>query len=298
MLNAFLIAGVIGVGCAAICPAASADATAQNPGTNAANVGSPDDRFIAGYVTAVLEHDFHLSPSTITVNQGLVRVDSKDVGAADRDRIVTALGQIRGVSRVEIVDLLTTPQGAPANQPLAAPNGAGVVTKVEPTHWTLFSPTNVFQPLLADPRWPNFSAAYDIYTSSGPYKLRDVGTVSFGESVSLYQASSESGGQFELGVQAAVFAIFNLDAFSKDLVNADYFVGPILEYRKDDLSGFLRVYHQSSHLGDEFLLDHPGIQRVNLATRRSTPSSPMIFSTRPFGCTVAADTSSIVIHLT
>ena len=89
--------------------------------------------------------------------------------------------------------------------------------------------------------------------------------MSFGESISLYQSPLRNWGQFEVGIQASVYAIFNLNAVSHDLVNADYFVGPIAEYRKDDFSAFLRVFHQSSHLGDEFILDHPGIQRVNLS---------------------------------
>ncbi|MDB5305163.1 MAG: uncharacterized protein JWM97_2712 [Phycisphaerales bacterium] len=225
----------------------------------------PDDRFLAGYVAAVIERDFRLAPAIVSVDRGVVRVIAKDLGAADRQRLLTSLQQIRGVSRVEIVEGQPASNPAPANEVTPNPSGPGVETKAQPRSWTLFSSTSFFQPLVADPRWPNFSAAYDRYLTSGPQKLKDVGSVSFGESLSLFQTAPKPAGQFELGIQAAVFAIFNLNADSKDLINADYFVGPIAEYRNGDFSGFLRVYHQSSHLGDEFLLNHPGIKRVNLS---------------------------------
>src|SRR2546429_8496104 len=71
-------------------------------------------------------------------------------------------------------------------------------------------------------------------------------------------------GWWEVGVQAGVFAVFDLDAFSKDLVNADYLVAFPLSYRYADFSAMLRVFHQSSHLGDEFLL-RTKTNRVNLS---------------------------------
>jgi len=48
--------------------------------------------------------------------------------------------------------------------------------------------------------------------------------------------------------------------------NADYTVGLLTSYRTGPFSGFLRLHHQSSHLGDEFILDSPTpVNRVNLS---------------------------------
>ncbi len=53
---------------------------------------------------------------------------------------------------------------------------------------------------------------------------------------------------------------------SLDLVNADYTVGLLASYRTGRLSGFLRLCHQSSHLGDEFILNsQTPVSRVNLS---------------------------------
>ncbi|MEW5729791.1 MAG: DUF1207 domain-containing protein [Pseudomonadota bacterium] len=119
----------------------------------------------------------------------------------------------------------------------------------------------LFDPLLADPRWPHFSAAWHQY--GGDDALDNVGAVSLGEDFSFYQDAA-AGGRWGIGLQAGVFSIFDLDADSRDLVNADYWVGVPLTWRKGPWQGIARVYHQSSHLGDEFLL-RTRPRRINLS---------------------------------
>ena len=51
-----------------------------------------------------------------------------------------------------------------------------------------------------------------------------------------------------------VYAQFDLNRPSYDLINADYLIGLPLTFRFDRFSGRARLYHQSSHLGDEFVL--------------------------------------------
>jgi len=58
----------------------------------------------------------------------------------------------------------------------------------------------------------------------------------------------------------------NAPSGSLDLVNADYTVGLLASYRTGRLSGFFRLRHQSSHLGDEFILNsQTPVNRVNLS---------------------------------
>ena len=51
-----------------------------------------------------------------------------------------------------------------------------------------------------------------------------------------------------------IHAQFNLDMPSRALVNADYAIGFPVSYRKGPDSLRITLYHQSSHLGDEYLL--------------------------------------------
>jgi hypothetical protein len=121
----------------------------------------------------------------------------------------------------------------------------------------------LFAPLLADPRQPRFSMSYQRYRTTADHF--NAASVAFGEYFPFATGILGRSGSSQIGIQGAVFALFNLDAPSSDLVNADYFIGFPLSYRKGPWSATLKFYHQSSHLGDEFLLGSPGIDRVNLS---------------------------------
>ena len=120
----------------------------------------------------------------------------------------------------------------------------------------------LFKPLIADPRWPQFSAAYQYYIDNRQFD--NVAAVSFGETFTIYRNRLQDM-LWELGLQAGVFSLFNLAAESKDLINADYMAAVVAGFRWKDTSALARIYHQSSHLGDEFLLSNSSVQRVNLS---------------------------------
>jgi hypothetical protein len=125
----------------------------------------------------------------------------------------------------------------------------------------------LFEWLIADPREAIFSVRY-----LNSYAIEDEGfaeehnaaAVSLGEYFGLLQGRSGLG-RWQLGLEAAVFALFALDSPSANLANADYRVGVPLTARSDRWSYRVNLYHQSSHLGDEFLLQHPVVERVNLS---------------------------------
>jgi hypothetical protein len=82
----------------------------------------------------------------------------------------------------------------------------------------------------------------------------------------LYRGNGPFAGQWETGLQAGVFSIFDLDSSSFDLVNADYFVAALGSYGIGGFSGMARIFHQSSHLGDEFLLrELSSLNRLNVS---------------------------------
>lgn len=121
----------------------------------------------------------------------------------------------------------------------------------------------LFAPLIADPRQARFSMSYQRYET--PNETFNAASVAFGAYFGLASGFLGQSGSSQFGIQGAVFALFNLDAPSSDLVNADYWIGFPLSYRRGPRSYLIRVYHQSSHLGDEFILGNPGINRVNLS---------------------------------
>jgi uncharacterized protein DUF1207 len=126
---------------------------------------------------------------------------------------------------------------------------------------------DVFCPLVADPKAVRTFASFlrgEFPTSAEPISVASVG---IGDALPLVRIGGPRAGEgLQLGIEAAVFAQFDLDAISDDLLNADYVVGVPLTYRHGGFSARARFYHQSSHLGDELLL-RPGteIRRENLS---------------------------------
>jgi hypothetical protein len=212
------------------------------------------DAWLEGYAAAVLERQLGITVPSLTVRHGVIQLSTADLGGQERERVVAVLSAIRGVVRVEVLEA-----GAPPPPLAHAPTGPGQILAEWDTG--LFPGGTLFKPLMADPRWPHFSAAYQRYINDR--QLKDVGAVSFGESFTLYR-NKLGPAWWEVGVQAGVFSVFDLDAQSKDLVNADYLFGIPLSARYDDWSAMFRLYHQSSHLGDEFLL-RTRTNRVNFS---------------------------------
>jgi D-alanyl-D-alanine carboxypeptidase len=141
-----------------------------------------------------------------------------------------------------------------------------VIKEAEETVEEHILPTgDVFRPLLADPKQPQFFVSLDRYKSPG--EKYTMGEAGFGETFGIYRLSPRREGEdLQLSVEASLVARFNMETSSHDLVNADYSIGFPLTCRRGDNSLRLRFYHQSSHLGDEFLLmnpDHP--ERINLS---------------------------------
>jgi uncharacterized protein DUF1207 len=213
------------------------------------------DEFIAGYATGILQHEFGITDASVEVREGTVVVTTKSLATIDRGKVVAALEQIPGVSKVEI--RTAAPGGAPSGDEDA-------VQATIPTAGAKWLPHGaLFGPIHADPRWPHFGGAYRQLTQG--LNLSGVFAANFGETFSIYRNKAFFDGEWEFGVQAGVFSIFDVSAKSIDLVNADYRVGFLSSYRNGPLSGFLRIQHQSSHLGDEFLLNNPGVTRINLS---------------------------------
>jgi Protein of unknown function (DUF1207) len=224
-----------------------------------------DDRYIEGYAAAVLQREFALAAPSLRVQQGVITIDAADLASVDQAAVLAQLQRIPGVARVEV-----RPAGAPppAVTPPPAPQPAPPAAqppRLPPDQQIGLLPGGViFKPLIADPRWPHFSAAWQHYF--GDPQFKDAAAVSFGESFAIYRTKLGPT-WWEIGLQAGVFSIFDLNSASFDLVNADYLVGLPLSFRYEDLSMQLRVLHQSSHLGDEFLL-RTRTNRINLSYQK------------------------------
>lgn len=207
-------------------------------GAHAATAAPLNDDEIRGYAAAVLQREFSVEPDAVRVSDGVVFVEA-DLSETQRAKLIDILRSIDGVARVEFRAVDTRAVG-----------------------WTWLPLHSQFKPLLADPRWPHFAGAYQYYYE-GP-DVTNAGSADLGETFALARYSFDGIGTVELALQAGVFALFDLAAPSTDLVNADYLAGLPLTFARGNFSAMARLQHQSSHLGDEFVL-RTQIDRVNLS---------------------------------
>jgi hypothetical protein len=225
----------------------------------------PDDAYIAGYAAALLEHEFHVPSAALQVQNGVIQINTDDLTGVNQQQLVKSLASIPGVTQVELLGKGKVLASAPGERPLLGTpqrNGQTVETGTVAADSTFLPQGYLFEQLSADPRWPHFSVGYQYYISDK--ELGSTGTANFGETFTLYRNRVPFGGLWEFGVQGGVFSFFDLTKESKDLINADYLGGIFASYRYNDFSTTLRVFHQSSHLGDEFLLRNR-VRRVNLS---------------------------------
>ena len=133
-----------------------------------------------------------------------------------------------------------------------------------------FPQDQLFCPLVADPK----EARSFVTLLRGTFpSLEDpsgerttIAAVGLGDSFGLVRRGGPAAGEgLQLDVIGSIFAQFDIGTSSNDLINADYIVGLPLTFRRSGFSTRLRVYHQSSHLGDEYLLRAEDIERENLS---------------------------------
>ena len=230
--------------------------TATAPTADAAGPGERD-AFIRGYAAAVLDRELKVRVEAIVVRNGVITVTAEALDAAERREVVDALSSIDGVTNVRMAsehdDAASTAQDAAEGDQDRRPSAGGQPSRP--------SARRIFDPLLADPRWPHMSTSYQVYNNHDLGK--DIAAVSYGGHLPLIRGRTQRGDEWQFGLQGAVFAAFDLASQSGNLLNADYTVGVTVAGRRDDTSIMTRFFHQSSHIGDEFLLENPGFDREN-----------------------------------
>ena len=224
-----------------------------------APAGGDQDAFLAGYVTAVVEREFDVLPVAVVSRAGSVRIELPDQPSIDHDRVRTVVSAIRAVESVEVVVAQPTVE---EDVPVDPDAPAAEVATAEEKGTELLPRGHLLEPLVADPRWPRFAADYQYYIDDS--ELGNAGAVSLGGEFPLLRWHDVGGGRLQLGLQGGIFALFDLDADSTDLINADYRIGLPLTYERKRISAMLRLFHQSSHLGDEFVL-RDRVERINLS---------------------------------
>ena len=157
-----------------------------------------------------------------------------------------------------------------AAQTIEAPRCGAGVHESEALGAVAFPQDQIFCPTLADPK----EARSFVSLLRGTFRSLDdpsgegttIASVGLGDSFGLVRWGGPAPNEgVQLDVVGSIFAQFDLGASSNDLINADYIIGLPLTFRRSGFSARVKVYHQSSHLGDEYLLRSEDIDRENIS---------------------------------
>ncbi|MFZ2403965.1 MAG: DUF1207 domain-containing protein, partial [Methylobacter sp.] len=141
---------------------------------SSAHASVQDDAYIAGYAAGVLKHDLKLDMPSLLVRDGVITLPVGSLEAADRAKAVQLLWEIPGVNAVKTSESTNQQRMSPnanAAQVSGDETGAAAESALLPTG--LLPKGHLFKPLLADPRWAHFSAAYRNYQSNN-FDGRDI----------------------------------------------------------------------------------------------------------------------------
>ena len=129
----------------------------------------------------------------------------------------------------------------------------------------VLSTSSIFKPLIADPKYPKFTLAYNYYTK-GSYN-KHVFSPNFGAVLPIAVYQTQNGIKYEFAIHGGVFSTMDIGSSPTRLINADYFGGGAVAINHNNWDHLIRIAHTSSHLGDELLLSKEGrqLKRINLS---------------------------------
>jgi hypothetical protein len=210
------------------------------------------DPYLEGYIQALVDMHFYEYRVIVTVKDHHVFLANLPKNELTATSIMSFVKDLPGVQSVEAKEL-TKVEIESREKYVEQPRVNGI--------W--FPQTTVlFQPLMADPREPYNYAAYRY---GDQVVGKQAAAVAIGDDFPLFRWRDvfRWHGDLQIGIQGGIWAVFNYKDVPRrnnetcELVNTDYFLGIPLTYAYDRWSFRARLYHISSHLGDEFIVNHP-----------------------------------------
>lgn len=135
---------------------------------------------------------------------------------------------------------------APAGGQSPDPTGSAPAPSAE--EW---SGDSLFPAMVADEREPRFLIR--VLRDETPDLDTDVMMFGLGDRIGLFGSELGRGWQLGVDVSGGILARFDLAEPTFDFLDADFVVGIPIAVRRGGWSARMRIYHQSSHLGDDYL---------------------------------------------
>lgn len=214
------------------------------------------DAYLEGYIQALVDvHYYEFNVSVLVKNRNVTLYNLPDNALISNSIFVfvSHLPEVANVQRGETISDTTVEK---EEHHMVREKVSGI--------WFPQS-TVLFQPLIADLMEPIYSVGYRY---DDQVMGKNVIAISLGDTFPIFRWRNVFTwkGDLQIDIQGGVWTPFKMggswDEWA-ELVTTDYLVGIPLSYAIDQWSFRFRVYHVSSHLGDEYMVNHPDVQRVN-----------------------------------
>jgi hypothetical protein len=220
-------------------------------------VQEASDPYFEGYVQALVDMHYAEYRVAVLVKNRNVWLANLPNNKLISNSIVSFVKDVPGVKEVHVLNGVPPEDSDLRDKYVKRPQISGI--------W-FPQMTELFQPLVADPRQATYAVGWRSGDRVCGCKAVDI---SLGDDFPIYRwLDLFLGGDLQIGIDAGIWSVFNMDPYpdiagGSELVNTDFYVGVPLTYARDAWSFRFRGYHISGHLGDEFLVNHPGFVRVN-----------------------------------
>jgi len=217
-----------------------------------------DDQYFEGYLQALVDMHFYEYRVVVLVKDRNVWLANMPKNALTAKSITSFLKDVPGVKRVAVINGVPPEEMEKREKYVNRPKVAGI--------W-FPQTTSLFQPMLANPRQVIYSIGY---RGNDKVAGRTAVAVSLGDDFPIFRWFDlfRWHGDFQIGIESGIWSVFNMHPSPNigggtALFNTDFYVGIPLIYAVNKWAWRLRLYHISSHLGDEFMVNHPGFDRKN-----------------------------------
>lgn len=219
------------------------------------------DHYLEGYIQALVDMHYYEHRVVVLVDEGVVYLYNLPNNAMLKNSIIAFVEDMPCVCEVKEKCELTEAE---------CERRAGYVR--QPCINGVWFPqlTVLYPPMIADPRQVMYSVAY---RAGDRVVGKKAICIALGDNFPIYRWSNVFPwcGDLQIGIEAGIWAPFNFhdvphhDGTCCELFNTDYLLGFPLDYAVDRWAFRLRLYHISSHLGDEFICNRPWIcdERAN-----------------------------------
>lgn len=219
-----------------------------------------EDQFLEGYIQAMIDMNYYEFQVVVLVQDRKVTLYRLPSEERLKNSIIAFVSDIPDVEAVEEKTL--TPE---VEKELEAKK-----VKITRINGVWFPESTVlFQPLIANPRDPIYSIGYR--HGDNALNANQIISISFGDIFPIFRWYNVGpmNGALQIDISAGVWGAFDIspeatpDGEWAELITTDYILAIPITYAFDKWAFRFRVYHISSHLGDEYMVNHPTVKRLN-----------------------------------